>query len=48
MSPLLTVQGGGPEKGDPCQAFSHHGFVGREREVVLAMRAWVKTGELPP
>ena len=48
MSPLLTVQGGGPEKGDPCQAFSFHGFVGREREVVLAMRAWVKTGEVPP
>ena len=48
MSPLLTVQGGGPEKGDPCQAFSFHGFVGREREVVLAMRSWVKSGQLPP
>jgi hypothetical protein len=48
MSPLLTVRGGGPEKGEPCQAFSFHGFVGREREVVRAMRAWAKTGVLPP
>jgi hypothetical protein len=47
MSPLLSVSGGGPEKGDPCQAFSFHGFVGRERAVVLAMHAWVKTGVLP-
>ena len=46
-SPLVTVRGGGPEKGDPCQAFSFHGFVGLEREVVLAMRSWVKTGDVP-
>jgi hypothetical protein len=44
MSPLLTVRGGGPEKGDPCHAFTAHGFVGMEREVVLAMRSWIKTG----
>ena len=47
MSPLLTVRGGGPEKGGACLAFSHHGFVGVEREVVLAMRSWVKTGAVP-
>jgi pimeloyl-ACP methyl ester carboxylesterase len=47
MSPLLTVRGGGPEKGDPCQAFTFHGFVGRERDLVLAMRGWVKTGRSP-
>jgi hypothetical protein len=47
MSPLLTVRGGGPEKGDPCQAFTFHGFVGRERDLVLAMRSWVKTGRSP-
>jgi hypothetical protein len=46
-SPLVTVRGGGPEKGNACQAFTHHGFVGLEREVVLAMRAWVKTGVAP-
>ena len=46
-SPLVTVRGGGPEKGGACQAFSHHGYVGVEREVVLAMRSWVKTGMVP-
>lgn len=47
MSPLVTVRGGGPEKGGACQAFTAHGFVGMEREAVLAMRAWVKTGAVP-
>ena len=47
MSPLVSVRGGGPEKGGACQAFSHHGYVGVEREVVLAMRSWVKTGTVP-
>src|SRR5262245_10075670 len=47
MSPLLTVRGGGPEKGGACQAFSAHGYVGVERAVVLAMRSWVKTGAVP-
>jgi hypothetical protein len=47
MSPLVTVRGGGPEKGGACQAFSHHGYVGVEREVVLAMRSWAKTGTVP-
>jgi len=46
-SPLVTVRGGGPEKGGACQAFTAHGFVGLEREVVLAMRSWVKTGAVP-
>lgn len=48
MSPLVTVRGGGPEKGGACQAFSYHGYVGVEREAVLAMRSWVKTGAVPP
>jgi hypothetical protein len=46
-SALVTVRGGGPEKGGACQAFSHHGYVGVEREVVMAMRSWVKTGVVP-
>ena len=45
--PLLTVRGGGPEKGGACQAFSAHGFVGMERPVVRAMRSWVRTGNVP-
>ena len=46
-TPLVTVRGGGPERGGACQAFTAHGFVGVERETVLAMRSWVKTGAAP-
>jgi hypothetical protein len=46
-APLVTVRGGGPGRGDPCMAFSSHGFVGVERETVLAMRSWMKTGQVP-
>jgi pimeloyl-ACP methyl ester carboxylesterase len=46
-SPLVTVRGGGPEKGGACQAFTAHGFVGVERPVVRAMREWVRTGVAP-
>ena len=47
-SPLVTVRGGGPERGGACQAYTAHGFVGVESETVAAMRAWVKTGATPP
>jgi len=43
-SPLITVRGGGPASGAACQARTAHGFIGVERETVLAMRAWMKTG----
>lgn len=46
-SPLLTVRGGGPARGSPCEAYAEHGFVGIERETVLAMRSWVKSGVVP-
>jgi pimeloyl-ACP methyl ester carboxylesterase len=46
-SPLLTVHGGGPWRGAPCEARSAHGYAGIERETVIAMRNWVKTGEVP-
>jgi hypothetical protein len=46
-APLLTVRGGGPGRGDPCMAFTAHGFVGIERETVLAMRSWIRTGTVP-
>jgi pimeloyl-ACP methyl ester carboxylesterase len=45
--PLLTVRGGGPGRGEACQAFTAHGFVGVERETVMAMRSWVKSGAVP-
>lgn len=47
-SPLLTVRGGGPARGEPCQAFSAHGFVGVEIATIHAIRSWVKTGVVPP
>jgi hypothetical protein len=47
-APLVTVKGGTGARGADCQAFTHHGFVGVERETVLAMRSWIKTGTVPP
>ena len=46
-APLVTVRGGDPGSGDPCQARTAHGFVGIEKETVLAMRSWIKTGAVP-
>jgi pimeloyl-ACP methyl ester carboxylesterase len=39
-SQLIAVKGG-ENKGDPCEAFSYHGFNGLEREVVQLMAAWI-------
>ncbi len=46
-APLVTVRGGGPSRGADCQAFTAHGFVGMEREAVIAMRTWIQTGTVP-
>ena len=45
--PLVTVRGGGPGRGDACQAFTAHGFVGVERETLKAMQSWIRTGRAP-
>jgi hypothetical protein len=37
---LLTFKGG-ENRGDPCEAFAHHGFNGLEREVVDQMSRWI-------
>ena len=37
---LLTFDGG-TSKGDPCEAFSYHGYAGIEGEVVAKIAAWV-------
>jgi hypothetical protein len=37
---LLPVQGG-VSQGDPCEAYSHHGFNGIETEVVKKIAAWM-------
>lgn len=46
-APLLTVRGGEGTRGDACEAFTAHGFVGMEKETVTTMRQWVKTGQVP-
>lgn len=47
-SPLMTIKGGGPGRGNPCMAFTAHGFVGMETETVHAMRSWVQSGVAVP
>jgi pimeloyl-ACP methyl ester carboxylesterase len=37
---LLTFKGGTP-RGDPCEAWSYHGFNGLEREVVQQIAGWI-------
>jgi hypothetical protein len=46
-APGDSDRGGGPGRGEPCMAFTAHGFVGVEKEAVLAMRSWIKTGTVP-
>ena len=41
---LVTVDGGSGFRGDPCQAFTQHGFAGREEKVAVAIRRLVETG----
>jgi pimeloyl-ACP methyl ester carboxylesterase len=37
---LLAVNGG-PSRGDPCEAFAHHGYNGIEADVVKQIAAWI-------
>ena len=39
--PLISVTGGNPATSDPCEAFSAHGFLGKEPETVEAMVNWM-------
>lgn len=52
FKPLLTgaktvetimLSGGSAGTGDPCQARSHHGFLGQDEEVVAKVTGWLKT-----
>lgn len=47
-TPLLTVTGVGDRRGDPCMAFTEHGFVGMEVKTVKAIVSWIRTGTVPP
>ena len=43
--PLITVEGGSEFRGDPCHAFTQHGFRGREKEVMFAIRDIINSGK---
>lgn len=42
--PLVTVTGGSDFKGNACQAFTEHGFRGKEKEVMTVIGEIIKTG----
>jgi hypothetical protein len=46
--PLVTVEGATNPRGDACQAFTAHGFVGRERAVMTAIHEWITVRKLEP
>jgi pimeloyl-ACP methyl ester carboxylesterase len=46
-APLLTVLGAKGARGDVCEAFSAHGFVGRERPVMQAIGQWILNRKVP-
>ena len=39
--PLITVKGGNAGHGNPCEAQSHHGYLGQEPQVAAAIKAWI-------
>lgn len=43
---LVTVDGGTGFRGDACQAFTQHGFTGREEKVAVSINRLVETGVL--
>ena len=45
-SELIAFEGGGPVRGDVCEPYDHHGYVGLEEQVVAAIARWIK--EHPP
>jgi pimeloyl-ACP methyl ester carboxylesterase len=38
---ILTFEGGGPPKAEPCEALAHHGYIGIEPQVVDAIIEWI-------
>lgn len=45
--PLITVLGAKGARGKPCEAYSVHGFAGRERPVMLAIADWITDRKVP-
>ena len=40
--PLITVKGGLPATSDACEAFSPHGYLGKEPETATAIVNWIQ------
>lgn len=38
---VVMLSGGGPARGDPCDAGHYHGFVGIDEQVVAAVASWM-------
>ncbi|HZM45517.1 MAG TPA: alpha/beta hydrolase [Burkholderiales bacterium] len=43
---LIAIDGG-VSKGDPCEAFSYHGYNGKEQETVASIADWIKANTRP-
>ncbi|MBI2294953.1 MAG: hypothetical protein HYU76_02660 [Betaproteobacteria bacterium] len=46
-TPLVTVTGAGNVRGNPCDAFTQHGFVGMEIKTIKAILSWIRSGKVP-
>jgi len=44
--PLISVSGGSGFQGGVCEAFTEHGFRGKEEEVMNAVKALIKSGQV--
>lgn len=42
--PVIAIAGSAEPRGDPCQAFSQHGFIGVERSVMVEMHRMILNG----
>ena len=40
----FIAMSGGTSVGDPCEAFSHHGYNGIERETIDGIKKWIRQG----
>lgn len=45
--PLIAVEGATNPRGDACNAFTAHGFVGREKVVMTAIHGWITERKVP-
>jgi hypothetical protein len=41
------VTGAKDSRGNPCDAFSEHGYVGMEIKTIKAIMSWIRTGQTP-